>query len=225
MALPDGPRDARVPGRQARGRRAGARVRDARAGRGDRLPRRANGRAPACCTTRSPIRPKASRSGSRAASQPASASSTPASSSTSSSASVDELEARGAPRRADRCQDADRPAVAAELARRPLAVAVGHRALDAAVPIMAAMKVLNLRCGQQHRFEGWFASEDDFVSQQASAASSRARCAPTPQVMRLPSAPRLNVSRQRGARRAAAARRGDRDDAAGAVAARRAPGA
>ena len=28
---------------------------------------------------------------------------------------------------------------------------------------MRAMKVLNLRCGSDHRFEGWFASEDDFA--------------------------------------------------------------
>jgi hypothetical protein len=27
------------------------------------------------------------------------------------------------------------------------------------------MKVLNLACSQQHLFEGWFASEDDFVAQ------------------------------------------------------------
>src|SRR5665811_433496 len=27
------------------------------------------------------------------------------------------------------------------------------------------MKVLNLRCGQQHAYEGWFASEEDFLSQ------------------------------------------------------------
>jgi hypothetical protein len=27
------------------------------------------------------------------------------------------------------------------------------------------MKVLNLRCSHDHRFEGWFASDDDFASQ------------------------------------------------------------
>ena len=27
------------------------------------------------------------------------------------------------------------------------------------------MKVLNLQCGQQHSFEGWFGSEGDFQSQ------------------------------------------------------------
>jgi len=27
------------------------------------------------------------------------------------------------------------------------------------------MKVLNLRCARDHRFEGWFSSDDDFVAQ------------------------------------------------------------
>ena len=31
------------------------------------------------------------------------------------------------------------------------------------------MKVLNLRCSLDHGFEGWFASEDDFLAQQARA--------------------------------------------------------
>ena len=29
------------------------------------------------------------------------------------------------------------------------------------------MKVLDLKCAQQHSFEGWFASEDDFQAQLA----------------------------------------------------------
>jgi len=29
------------------------------------------------------------------------------------------------------------------------------------------MKVLNLRCGGDHRFEGWFASDEDFAAQAA----------------------------------------------------------
>ena len=33
------------------------------------------------------------------------------------------------------------------------------------------MKVLNLRCGQHHAYEGWFASEEDFVAQSAAARS------------------------------------------------------
>jgi hypothetical protein len=56
------------------------------------------------------------------------------------------------------------------------------------------MKVLNLRCGQQHAYEGWFASEDDFVSQQQRGVVACPLCGDTATV-RLPSAPRLNVSR------------------------------
>ena len=47
MALSDRPGDARISSRQARSRRAGARLRGARADRGNRLSRRASGRAPA----------------------------------------------------------------------------------------------------------------------------------------------------------------------------------
>ena len=56
------------------------------------------------------------------------------------------------------------------------------------------MKVLNLRCGQQHGFEGWFASEDDFVAQSERGAIACPLCGVT-DVLRLPSAPRLNVAR------------------------------
>ncbi len=56
------------------------------------------------------------------------------------------------------------------------------------------MKVLNLRCGLDHAFEGWFASEDDFVAQAESASVACPICGDT-RVLRLPSAPRLNVSR------------------------------
>jgi hypothetical protein len=56
------------------------------------------------------------------------------------------------------------------------------------------MKVLNLRCGQQHAYEGWFASEDDFVSQQGRGLVACPLCGDTVTV-RLPSAPRLKVSR------------------------------
>ena len=56
------------------------------------------------------------------------------------------------------------------------------------------MKVLNLRCGQQHAYEGWFASEDDFASQQGRGVVACPLCG-DPDTMRLPSAPRLNVSR------------------------------
>jgi hypothetical protein len=56
------------------------------------------------------------------------------------------------------------------------------------------MKVLNLRCGQQHAYEGWFASEEDFVSQQERGIVACPWCGDTESV-RLPSAPRLKVSR------------------------------
>jgi hypothetical protein len=56
------------------------------------------------------------------------------------------------------------------------------------------MKVLNLRCGQQHAYEGWFASEEDFVAQQDKGAVACPLCGDT-ETTRLPSAPRLRVSR------------------------------
>jgi len=55
------------------------------------------------------------------------------------------------------------------------------------------MKVLNLRCAQGHGFEGWFASEDDFQAQQARRLVSCPLCG-DPEVGKLPSAPRLNLS-------------------------------
>jgi hypothetical protein len=56
------------------------------------------------------------------------------------------------------------------------------------------MKVFNLRCGQRHAFEGWFASEDDFVSQQERGIVACPLCGDT-EAVRLPSAPRLKVTR------------------------------
>ena len=50
------------------------------------------------------------------------------------------------------------------------------------------MKVLNLRCAHDHRFEGWFSSGDDFESQCARGLVSCPVCADTA-VTRLPSAP------------------------------------
>ena len=54
------------------------------------------------------------------------------------------------------------------------------------------MKVLNLRCGQQHAFEGWFASEDDFQDQLGRGLVECPLCGDA-QVTKLPSAPRLNL--------------------------------
>lgn len=58
------------------------------------------------------------------------------------------------------------------------------------------MKVLNLRCTHDHRFEGWFDSEDDFQSQHERGLVECPMCADKT-VTRLPSAPRLNVSNLR----------------------------
>jgi hypothetical protein len=55
------------------------------------------------------------------------------------------------------------------------------------------MKVLDLRCGSGHGFEGWFASEDDYGSQRERGLLDCPVCG-NAEVMRLPSAPRLNLS-------------------------------
>lgn len=62
------------------------------------------------------------------------------------------------------------------------------------------MKVLNLRCAHEHTFEGWFASEDDYQSQNDRGLIECPVCGDKA-VAKLPSAPRLNVS---GAREPAA---------------------
>jgi len=59
------------------------------------------------------------------------------------------------------------------------------------------MKVLNLRCGGDHRFEGWFASDEDFAAQAAGTGIACPLCGNT-EITRLPSAPRLNVGRHAG---------------------------
>ena len=66
------------------------------------------------------------------------------------------------------------------------------------------MKVLDLRCGNDHRFEGWFDSEDDFQSQDQRGLVTCPVCADD-QMTRLPSAPRLNVSNLRSEPEPAAA--------------------
>lgn len=55
------------------------------------------------------------------------------------------------------------------------------------------MKVLDLRCGAGHAFEGWFASEDDYGSQRERGLLDCPVCG-NADVSRLPSAPRLNLS-------------------------------
>ena len=67
------------------------------------------------------------------------------------------------------------------------------------------MKVLDLHCSQQHSFEGWFASEDDFQSQLARGLVTCPLCADATIVKKL-SAPRLNLTTSRGERSAGIAR-------------------
>ncbi len=57
------------------------------------------------------------------------------------------------------------------------------------------MKVLNLVCTNHHLFEGWFASEDDYQGQVERGLLACPMCADGA-IDRLPSAPRLNMSRQ-----------------------------
>jgi hypothetical protein len=63
------------------------------------------------------------------------------------------------------------------------------------------MKVLDLRCSHSHRFEGWFASEDEFADQLQRGLLTCPLCGDH-SITRMPSAPRLNLS---GAREPAAA--------------------
>lgn len=58
------------------------------------------------------------------------------------------------------------------------------------------MKVLDLRCANGHGFEGWFGSEEEFMSQNGRGLVECPLCADRI-VSRMPSAPRLNLSGQR----------------------------
>lgn len=55
------------------------------------------------------------------------------------------------------------------------------------------MKVLDLRCALGHVFEGWFASESDFVAQTQNALVQCPVCG-DPSVVKILSAPRLSLS-------------------------------
>jgi hypothetical protein len=55
------------------------------------------------------------------------------------------------------------------------------------------MKVYNLSCSFEHRFEGWFASEEDCLSQQASGMLACPLCNSTA-ITRMPSAPHIAKS-------------------------------
>lgn len=58
------------------------------------------------------------------------------------------------------------------------------------------MKVLDLQCSRQHRFEGWFGSEDDFCQQLGRGLLQCPVCGDASIVKRL-SAPRLNLGSAR----------------------------
>ena len=58
------------------------------------------------------------------------------------------------------------------------------------------MKVLNLACSQQHLFEGWFGSEDDFVAQCGRGLVECPVCGDASITKKL-SAPRLNLGATR----------------------------
>lgn len=55
------------------------------------------------------------------------------------------------------------------------------------------MKVFNLACELEHRFEGWFGSADDYDSQLARGLLECPVCA-NRAIRKLPAAPRLNLS-------------------------------
>ena len=78
------------------------------------------------------------------------------------------------------------------------------------------MKVLDLQCSQHHLFEGWFASEDDFVLQCLRGLVQCPVCA-DPSVVKKLSAPRLNLS---GAREPQAAKSEPTSSASSAMPAR-----
>ena len=54
------------------------------------------------------------------------------------------------------------------------------------------MKVIDLRCSSGHRFEGWFANEDEFLDQNGRGLIDCPLCADKV-IARMPSAPRLNL--------------------------------
>lgn len=58
------------------------------------------------------------------------------------------------------------------------------------------MKVLDLQCSQGHTFEGWFGSEEDFISQCSRSLVQCPMCADAVVTKKL-SAPRLNLSNPR----------------------------
>ena len=57
---------------------------------------------------------------------------------------------------------------------------------------MMSLKVFNLRCANEHAFEGWFSSENDYDTQCERGLLACPMCG-SDRVERLPSAPRLNL--------------------------------
>jgi len=55
------------------------------------------------------------------------------------------------------------------------------------------MKVYNLACPLEHRFEGWFASEEDCLAQQEKGMLACPVC-DSPEITRMPSAPHIGKS-------------------------------
>lgn len=55
------------------------------------------------------------------------------------------------------------------------------------------MKVYNLACEHDHHFEGWFSSEEDFSAQAGKGVIECPVCE-SHTIVRMPSAPRLNLS-------------------------------
>jgi hypothetical protein len=55
------------------------------------------------------------------------------------------------------------------------------------------MKVFNLACEHDHRFEGWFGSADDYDTQLADGRLERPLCG-SGDIRKMPAAPRLNLS-------------------------------
>ncbi len=56
-----------------------------------------------------------------------------------------------------------------------------------------SLKVFNLGCAHDHRFEGWFGSADDFASQLERGLIECPMCGDH-SITRLPAAPRLNLA-------------------------------
>jgi hypothetical protein len=59
------------------------------------------------------------------------------------------------------------------------------------------MKVFDLRCADGHGFEGWFASDQDYLRQDEGGLVECPLCG-SRNIAKMPSAPRLNLSSARG---------------------------